>query len=536
MSAVIAKDAGVPPLAKVPEARDRMVGDAGFTMAAKLFYLVTRLGLPPLVLAHVTLAEYGLWAACFVIIGYIGLADLGLPSIYVRYVARLHARGDTDGINRTLSTGMFTIGAIACVVLAVLYAALPLALDLLKIEGPARASAAMLIMGTACVFLADMTLGGFAYLLHGLQRIRLEQQICVAACTLELLLIVAFLHAGFGVASLLAAYALRYAFSLGLTMRQAFRLLPGLRVSPRLFDRSLLREFAGFGARVQASTALSIVLHSADRLVAGVALGPKAIALFDLGGKIPLAAMSVPGAITHVTLPAAAAIDGSAGAGAGARLAELCLRASRAISLASAIPMSFLAAFSLPICRAWLGERPELAVLPLIMSLTAVAAHLNIITGPASATFRSQGNVGNEFVYHGLRIAAIAAGVGIAVLSGGVTVAALARGVAGGISLAAVIYLVYSLRVLGVPMRRTAAAVLLPGLVPAAIAAGFAAAWFTLVPESLPRWPALALLAAFGLCHVALSALAVWHLLEGAERERLRPFFRRLNRSPVMEP
>ncbi len=535
MSAVITRANSVA-AAEAPAARDRMVGDAGFTMAAKLFYLVTRLGLPPLVLAHLTLAEYGLWAACFVIIGYIGLADLGLPSIYVRYVARLHAGGDTDGINRTLSTGMFTIGAIACGVLIVLYAALPLTLDLLKIEGPARASAAVLLMGTACVFLADMTLGGFAYLLHGLQRIRLEQQICVAACTLELLLIVAFLHAGFGVTSLLAAYALRYAFSLGLTMRQAFRLLPGLRVSWRLFDRSLLREFAGFGARVQASTALSIVLHSADRLVAGVALGPKAIALFDLGGKIPLAAMSVPGAITHVTLPAAAAIDGRADDGASRRLAALCLRASRAISLASAIPMSFLAAFSLPICRAWLGERPDLAVLPLIMSLTAMAAHLNIITGPASATFRSQGNVGNEFVYHGLRIAAIAAGVGIAVLPGGLTVETLAWAVAGGISLAAVIYLVYSLRVLDVPMRRTATGVLLPGLVPAAIAAGLAGAWFTLVPESLPRWPALALLAAFGLCHVALSSLAVWQLIEDDERARLQPLFRRLKRSPVREP
>jgi O-antigen/teichoic acid export membrane protein len=535
MNAVIVGDAGAAP-AVLPAARDRMVGDAGFAMAAKLFYLVTRLGLPPVVLAHVTLAEYGLWAACFVIIGYIGLADLGLPSIYVRYVARLHARGDTDGISRTLSTGMLTIGALSAVVLVALYAALPLALDLLRIEGPARASAAVLIMGTACVFVADMTLGGFTYVLHGLQRIRLEQQISVAACMLELLLIVAFLHAGLGVVSLLAAYALRYAFSLGLATRQAFRLVPGLRVSPRLFDRGLLREFAGFGARVQASTALAMVLHSADRLVAGVALGPKAIALFDLGGKIPLAAMSVPGAITHVTLPAAAAIDGRSGAGASRRLAELCLRASRAISLASAIPMSFLAAFSAPVCRAWLGERPDLALLPLIMTLTATSAHLNIVTGPASATFRSQGNVGNEFVYHGLRIAAIAAGLGIAVLLAGVTVAALAWAVAGGISLAAAIYLVHSLRVLGVPLRRTATRVLLPGLAPAVIAAGLAAAWFSWVPESLSRWPALALLGAFGLCHVALSSLAVWQLLEPDERARLQPFFRRPKRSPAGEP
>jgi len=529
MSAVIGQGGAATAAADVPAAsHGRIVGDAGFAMGAKLFYLATRLGLPPLVLAHITLAEYGLWAACFVIIGYIGLADLGLPSIYVRYVARLHARGDVDGISRTLSTGIFSVGAIAVAALGVLYAVLPACFDLLKIEQAARPAASLLIIGTAAVFLADMTLGGFAYLLHGLQRIRLEQQIGVAACTLELLLIVAFLHAGLGVMALLAAYALRYLFSLGLTIRQAFRLLPGLRVSPRRFDRALLRELAGFGARVQASTALSIVLHSADRLLAGLTLGPKAIALFDLGGKIPVAAMSVPSAITRVTLPAASAIDGSADAASFGRLAELCLRASRAISLASIVPMAFLAAFATPLCRAWLGDRADLAVLPLIMTLTAVAAHLHIITGPASATFRSQGNVSNEFVYHGLRIAAIGGGVGVAFLLAGVSVTGLAWGVAGGVAAAALVYLVFSHRQLGFSAKQFASRVLVPALVPAAIAAALAALWLAAVPSSLPRWPALAWLAAFGLAHLALSSLAVWRLLTDDERRRLRPILRRL--------
>ena len=273
MTTGVLGDAVAAPTAQAPAARG-MVGDAGFAMAAKLLYLVTRLGLPPLILAHISLAEYGLWAACFVIVGYIGLADLGLSSVYVRYVARMNAQGDTDGISRTLSTGMLSLGAIACVLLGVLYALLPAALDLLKIEPAARGTAAILVLGTAAVFLADMALGGFAYLLHGMQRIRLEQQIWVAAFTLEMVLIVAFLHAGLGVVALLAAYALRYAFSLALTMRQAFRVLPALRLSPRAFDRSLLRELLGFGLRVQSSTMFAMVLHSADRVVAG--LDPRA--------------------------------------------------------------------------------------------------------------------------------------------------------------------------------------------------------------------------------------------------------------------
>jgi hypothetical protein len=245
--------------------------------------------------------------------------------------------------------------------------------------------------------------------------------------------------------------------------------------------------------------------------------------------------MSVPGAITHVTLPAAAAIDGRAGAAAAASLAGLCLRASRAISLASAVPMAFLGAFALPICRTWLGERPELAVLPLVMALTAMSAHLNIITGPASAVFRSQGRVGVEFAYHGLRLAAIASGVGLAVLLSGMSVASLAWGVAGGISVAAVAYLALSHRILGIPVVHLATRILLPGLVPAGIALALAAAWPALVPDTVTRWPALAVLAVFGALYTVLSALAVWHLLDEAERAHLQPYVRRLTRAPAQE-
>ena len=45
-----------------------------FGMGGKLLYAATRVALPPLALAHMGLADYGLWAACFVLVGYIGMA------------------------------------------------------------------------------------------------------------------------------------------------------------------------------------------------------------------------------------------------------------------------------------------------------------------------------------------------------------------------------------------------------------------------------------------------------------------------------
>ena len=65
-----------------------------FGMGGKLLYAVTRVALPPLALAHMGLAEYGLWAACFVLVGYVGMAASGFTLVYLRGTALAYAEGD----------------------------------------------------------------------------------------------------------------------------------------------------------------------------------------------------------------------------------------------------------------------------------------------------------------------------------------------------------------------------------------------------------------------------------------------------------
>ena len=112
------------PPASSGDASPDVAGNAGIAMFASAFYLVSRLMLPPLVLSHISLMEYGLWSACFVLIMYIGLSDVGFSNVYVRFTARYHARGDIPAINRLLSTGMITLTGMALLVLLGLWLAL----------------------------------------------------------------------------------------------------------------------------------------------------------------------------------------------------------------------------------------------------------------------------------------------------------------------------------------------------------------------------------------------------------------------------
>ncbi len=262
-------------------------GNAGVAMLAKALYLVTRLCVPPLVLAHITLAEYGLWTACFVLIMYVGLTDVGFSNVYVRFTARYHAEGDVGGVNRLLSTGVIMLSVMALFVLAGVWLSLPLVLDFLKIDAIYREKASVLVLGTTGMFLLDLTLGAYCYLLHGLQRIKEEQKIAIAGYLLELVLIFAFLRAGFGVYALLMAFVLRYSWSLLSFMRLAHRFLPGLQIRPRHFDKSMLRHFFGFGATVQASALLGTALFSIDRLLYPPFAPPFARNTEKSAGRVP---------------------------------------------------------------------------------------------------------------------------------------------------------------------------------------------------------------------------------------------------------
>lgn len=499
-----------------------VTGNAGFAMFSKSLYLASRLCLPPLVLSHISLADYGLWSACFILIMYIGLTDVGFSNVYVRYSARYHAQGDTMAINRLLSTGVMTLAGLSLLVLAGLWLALPQVLDFLKVLPEQHHKAHVLVMGAAAMFLLDLSLGAYCYLLHGLQRIKEEQKVAMAGYALELLLIFVFLQLGFGVYALLAAFVLRYLWSLSAFMRLAHRFVPDLHISLRHFDRQQLKLFFGFGAAVQASALVSTALFSLDRVLAGAMLGPKGIALFELGAKLPVAAISVPSAISNVTLPAASRHDAH---GNNVAMQQLYLSTSRAISMISSFPLGFMTVFAAVIAQVWLGPHEELQLLPVILALTAVWSHLHIITGPGSAVFRAQGQVGNEFVYHGLRIVFLAAGIGLAVWWEGYSALALVAGLTEGSLCASLSYMFFNHRQLGLPVSGVIPQLLVPALPGYVLAGALWVLWQQWLPEYISRWQGLFMLGLFGLVYCALLAMVFWKwMLTCVEREHLVRF------------
>jgi O-antigen/teichoic acid export membrane protein len=502
-------------------------GDMLFGMGGKLLYAATRVALPPLALAHMGLEEYGLWAVCFVLVAYLGMAASGFTLVYLRQAAAHHAKGDVHSIGVLLSTGMISMGLLTLGLMSVLWMALPFLLHLFGVAAHQQDLARTLWIGVAGVFLADMSLGAFANVLHAIGRIRQEQKVWVAAFAFESLLIVVLLMAGLGAHGLLGAFAARYVFAAVANGWLVYRALPGLRLSPRLFDPALLRGFFSYGLGMQLSGLVATVLHSADRLLAGIFLGAQATALMDLASKLPTTAGSVGSSVSTVAVSASARHDVQA---QDLALRDVYRNASRITVASLGLSLPFLAWFAHPLSMVWMGTGPTQAALAPLLTLASLGMHAHLLTGPGNAVCRGRGSLRADFAYQALRLLFLAMSVGTwwvwftpstPSLLGAVVLAQVA---------AALLFLPWSHRTLGGRAHELFSQVLVPSLALHVMAASLYAVFTSAFGSPLSgRVDALLSLIVPGMVWVLLGGAVVERsLLIEEERQRIRNYFPRL--------
>jgi O-antigen/teichoic acid export membrane protein len=503
------------------ETNTRLSRNVVSSVGAKILYLATRFALPPIILASITLEEYGLWALAFILIAYLGMGAFGVSNVYVRYVAQYHASGRTDRIGDLLSTGLVLVSVFAAVTLVALWFGLPSVLTWFSVPEHLQSTAFVLLFGTVAVFMLDLSLGAFVYVLAGLQKIVLQNRIWIASFLLETLLVVAFMLAGLGVLGLLYAFAVRYALSISLSVWMCFRELPGLHLSPLRFNREHLRLYIGFGGILQISGLLSMFLRSVEKLIAGLFINVQAVGLFDVAQKFPVMATSIPSSINAAYLPAATQMHVQ---GRHQELTELYLGGARQINLLTGFMMGFMAAFATPLITAWLGPNPDFALAPLILACFTLPFQLNVVTGAATNVYRGMERPVHELLYpiSQLLLVVVLVGAGFALF--GVETWVVVAGVAVAMILSALLYFIYTNRFLEVSQRVFLRQVLLPGLLPYFMGLGLLllfTPWMASVSDD--RLGSLAIVLAGGLAYVTAQSALLWFLqLTDTEKVFLR--------------
>lgn len=480
---------------------------AGTNWLAFAAVLAVSFFLTPYLITALGPARYDVWCVAESVLAYFTLLDMGVAACLTRYVARHHAAGDRDGLNRFASSCLavfLAAGAAALLAGAPVLAGLAPRLD-------ARADEdvlpfLLLMLGNLS---ATLPLSVFPAVLDGLERFAAKSLVRIGFLAARTVGIVTVVQDGGGLLAVAAVYTaanlLEHATFAGLCRR----FLPALRFSRRLIDRDTLRQVRGYSGDAFLAMLAGRVTVQTGAIVIGLYLPAGEVTFFATAARLVEYAKTLLRTITATLTPGVSAME-SRGDHAGVR--RLFFTATRWV-LYLVLPVNLgLWFFGMPFLKRWVGNEFVAGSYPTLAVLA-----LTLFVGVAqSVASRILYGLGRLRLFARLALVEAALNLGLTLLLVGplgVEGVAVAVAVPNLLFCAAVIG--YTTRELGATMRDYAAAWAKPlfaSTVPATV-------WLT-AGSAEATWPAIAWGIAAGLVPYAAVVVGCEVRLRGGARLR----------------
>jgi O-antigen/teichoic acid export membrane protein len=323
----------------------------------------------PFLTHQLGIVRFGVWALIGSLIPYLELLELGFASATIAFVTKHLELDDDDMVHATLNTSFLILsilGLISFVIVVIGAIFLPHLIT--SIPKGLINQARVLLLLLAFDMAVSIPMDTFGGALCALQRFDLLNfsQIAVTVAQAIGWVIVLSLHGSLvDLGIVTVAISLVGQFARMVMLR---RLLPGFRLSPRQFDRSMVRSFtvtSGWYSLAEVSLA---VIGGADVLIVGAAAGVGSAAIYSVAqrlGQLPLRIVEPRVYLLFTQAGSLAARDDREGL---ARALGQITRTVQAISIPSALVLGFLAG---PTVRAWVG--PEYHNAAVVIGLLCIA-------------------------------------------------------------------------------------------------------------------------------------------------------------------
>lgn len=366
----------------------KVVSDGAASYARFAVAIAVQFALVPYMVDRLGDDDYGLWTLTFSVLGFLSLVDFGFTASVVRFTAESRGSGDVGRRNRMLSTVLVLYLGLAALCAALVGGFSPFYGDLLGIPADRLGVALPLLWVLAARSIAvSLPFGMFRSILFGDGRIGWVNLLQSGGTLLYGAASVAALEMGGGILGLAWANVGAFAAEHLAYLAVALWRTPGLRLSPRLFDRSLLREAVGLSASQFLVTVSSLVLLRTAPLIVNAYLSLAAVALYGVALKVAENSLLLVKQGVNVLGPHAAEL---AGAGNTDAVRRLMVTGSR-FALA---PAAGLAAGALALGREGLSTwiDPSFGDGAVVLSILMVSVALLVPQMVASGVFTMTGH------------------------------------------------------------------------------------------------------------------------------------------------
>lgn len=347
----------------------------GFVVSAAYMLILV-----PVAVHYLGDEQYGLWMTVLALTGYIGLADLGLSSSFVTYIARFVAVRSYDQATRVVHFGLLFYAALSIVLFGVTLLVYPYLFDILHIPAGELITTRNALFLVLAVFALTSASGVLSNALASIQRTDLVNLVTAMSLVVKLAGALMVLHLGFGLLGLLAADLCVTATTIPILILLTRRHMPFLGLKWKGYDHDLMKKLLGFGASMQVTRLADIVLGNFDKLLLTRFLGFSMVSMYDFGAK-PAGRLRVFPASAILSLVAAvSALDAQ---GNEARIRAALVRSTRYLAIVSAPLFGFCIVFAEPLMHAWLGPGKETAAMTLrLLSIGFFVS--SVVSAPAA--------------------------------------------------------------------------------------------------------------------------------------------------------
>jgi O-antigen/teichoic acid export membrane protein len=328
-----------------------------FGVAGNLVHVLARIVVVPVMIRHLGLDGYGIWAVLMSIAAYITLGGAGVKSAFQKYVAEATGTGDYDRASRRISTGtaaVLLLSVVVLVPLAIFAKSFAHAVGVPQVFLPAATKAIVFLAFTAIVTNVTQT---YQSILMGAHRIDLREKINIALEPLTTVFTITLLYLGYGLFAMCAVFC-AWQFVAGVLWYYfSRRVIPTIHLAPRFVSRSEVRELIRFGGSYQLVSMLELLYAAVLPVAILKFFGANAAGVFALAARLVSFATLVQGSYLQAMLSGGSLVYAS---GSVEQTNAFILKSFKAMAVISILPLAFIALYGAKIAFVWTGKTDPL--------------------------------------------------------------------------------------------------------------------------------------------------------------------------------
>ena len=353
----------------------------------------------PIYLHFLGYERYGVWLVLATVLAFAQLGNLGIGQAVMKLVAEEYGRGDTEGIQRYVTTALALLCLSGSLVLIVILVFKTQIIAAFKLSDENAKMVLWLLPYIGILSIYVFVVQTLNATLAGLGRMDLANYIQSVGRIVAVTAATILLYSGQGIESLLIGSTLSYVFIHIMSLICIWRIARIRILRVRNLDAQRGKRILRFGGAVFGGSLMNMLLSPFNKLMLSRYAGVSAIPLYEIAFR---GSMQVRGLVEvglRALMPEISRISGNMTKHAKDRISQIYRRAIKLIFLFS-IPMyGILIIFAPLLLRVWLGEK-FVETLSGAFRIMLIGTFLSLLGVPAYYTLMGAGHVRHNLGAH----------------------------------------------------------------------------------------------------------------------------------------